>query len=198
MEPAARRRVNRARGLAGKYEPISLPLAHRVGNGHGRQKGPGVRVKRGPVKLVSRRHLYYLARIHHRYTVADVAHRREVVRDEEVGQPKPVLQLLQQVDDLRLDGDVEGRERLITDEELRLHRQGPSDGDALPLSAGELVWVAAGQIGVEPNEVQQLGNSLLLLPAFGQMVKLQRLADDSADGHAGVQAGVRVLEYDLH
>ena len=39
--------------------------------------------------------------------VADVFDHGEVVRDEEIGQPQLFLQVLQEVDDLGLDGDVE-------------------------------------------------------------------------------------------
>ena len=38
------------------------------------------------VEVVGRRDLDDLAEVHHRDPVADVAHDREVVRDEEVGQ----------------------------------------------------------------------------------------------------------------
>src|SRR6185503_3584580 len=34
--------------------------------------------------------------------------------------------------------------------------------------------------------------------ALGQLVRVQRLADDRADGHARVERAVRVLEDDLH
>ena len=56
------------------------------------------------------------------------------VRDEEVGQPELLLQVLEQVDDLRLDRHVQRADRLVANDELRLHRQGAGDADALPLS----------------------------------------------------------------
>jgi hypothetical protein len=37
-----------------------------------------------------------------------VAHDRQIVCDEEVGELELALEVLEQVDDLRLDGDVEG------------------------------------------------------------------------------------------
>ena len=48
-----------------------------------------------------------------------VANDREVVRDEEIGQPEVALQVLEQVEDLRLDRDVERGDRLVGDEQLR-------------------------------------------------------------------------------
>ena len=69
----------------------------------------------------------------------DMAHDAEVMRDEEVGQAELVLQILEQIDDLRLHGDVERRDRLVGDDQLGLHRQCTGDADALALPAGELV-----------------------------------------------------------
>ena len=43
-------------------------------------------------------------------------------------------QILEQVDDLGLDGDIEGGDRFIGDDDLRLYRQGPGDTDPLALS----------------------------------------------------------------
>ena len=59
------------------------------------------------VELVAGGHLDDLAQVHHGDAVGDVAHDGEVVRDEQVGQAELVLEVLQQVDDLRLDRDVE-------------------------------------------------------------------------------------------
>ena len=60
-----------------------------------------------------------LAEIQHDDAVADMAHHREIVRDEQIGQAEPLLQVDQQVDDLRLDVDVERRDRLVGDDEIR-------------------------------------------------------------------------------
>ena len=63
----------------------------------------------------------------------------EVVRDEHVRQVELVLQVVEQVDDLRLDRDVECGDRLVGDDQLRVQREGAGDADALALAAGELV-----------------------------------------------------------
>ena len=39
-----------------------------------------------------------------------------------------------------------------------LQRQRPGDADALPLAAGELVRVAVGVLGVEPDQLHQLAD----------------------------------------
>ena len=59
-----------------------------------------------------------------------------------------LLQVLQQVDHLRLDRDVERRHRLVADDQLGLDGERAGDADALALAAGELVRVAAHVVGV--------------------------------------------------
>ena len=67
---------------------------------------------------------------------------REVMGDKEVGEAKIILKVIKEVDDLRLDRDIEGRNWLITDDELWFKGKGPGDADPLALSPGELMWVA--------------------------------------------------------
>ena len=55
----------------------------------------------------------------------DVAHDGQVVRDEQVGEPELALQVLQQVDDLRLDRDVERGDGLVEDEQARAAARAP-------------------------------------------------------------------------
>ena len=59
-----------------------------------------------------------LAEIHHGDAVADALDDRDVVRDEQEGEAHLGLQPHHQVDDLRLDRDVERRDRFIGDDQL--------------------------------------------------------------------------------
>jgi hypothetical protein len=87
-----------------------------------------------------RRELDEAAEIHHADAVAHhVPHDREVVADEQVGQPELALQVLHQVQDLRLHRDVERRGRLVADQELGVGGQRARDRDALALAAREFV-----------------------------------------------------------
>ena len=52
--------------------------------------------------------LHDLPEVHHGHPVADVFHDRQVMGNEEHGQVELVLEIAQEVDDLGLDGDVEG------------------------------------------------------------------------------------------
>ncbi len=68
-------------------------------------------------------------------TVRHVLDDRQIVADEQQREAELLLQVLQQVDDLRLDRDVERRDRLVADDQFGLRRECPGDADALALTA---------------------------------------------------------------
>src|SRR5688500_18978257 len=82
-----------------------LPLLHgpRVRHRHRGEKRLRVVVLRVRVDLLRRPDLDELAAIHHGYPVAHRANDGEVVRDEEVREAEVALQVLEQVQNLRLD-----------------------------------------------------------------------------------------------
>ena len=79
-----------------------------------------------------------------------------------------------------------------------LQRERPGDADALALAAGELVRVAVGEGAVQPDRVHQLHHPRPPLGLAELRVLVERLGDDRADGHARVEARLRVLEDHLH
>src|SRR4051794_6573603 len=133
------------------------------------------------VKLIRRRDLDDPAEIHDGDPVRDVADDGEVVRDEEVRQLELVLELLEQVDDLRLDRDVEGRDRLVGDDEVGIQRKRAREADALTLPTGELVRIPARSVRGKADRSQQIAHARAGLPTRGQSVHAQRLTDDAAD-----------------
>ena len=68
-----------------------------------------------------------------------------------------VLQLAQELDDLRLHREVEGGGGLVEQDELGLERDGAGDGEALALAAGEFVREAlqdvVGHAGVDERRL---------------------------------------------
>ena len=141
--------------------------------------------------------LHDLAEVHHRHSGRDVLHHREVVRDEQVREPEASLQVLQQVDDLRLDRDIERRYRLVADDEPRLHRDRARDADALALPAGEFVRVAPRVLRRKADQTQEFRHPLAF-PALGQTMQCKGFGEHVADGHSRVERAVRVLENHLH
>ena len=108
------------------------------------------------------------AEVHDRDAVAHVAHEREVVGDEEVGEAELVLEVAEQVDDVGLDRHVEAAHRLVEHEQLRGQREGAGDGDALELAAGELTRVAVAVVGVEADRAQQLDDPVSSRPCLSR------------------------------
>ena len=84
------------------------------------------------------------AEVHHEHLVGDQLDDGEVVRDEDIGDAGLFLQVHQQVQHLRLDRDVERRDRLVGDDHSRLEHQRARDRDALALAAREHVRIARG------------------------------------------------------
>ncbi len=64
----------------------------------------------------------------------------------------------QEIEGGGLDGDVEGGDGFVADEEVGAAGEGAGNGDALLLAAGELVGVAGGVGGGEADEVEEAGD----------------------------------------
>src|SRR5262245_14726671 len=73
--------------------------------------------------------------------VGDAADHAEVMADEEHRQAAACLQLLQEVEDLGLDGDVEGRCWLVENQEVGLGRQRAGNQGPLAHATGQLVRI---------------------------------------------------------
>ena len=158
VEAAPARHGERAGGVAAEDDSLAGGLHVRIGHRDGCQQGDGVGVQRAAVQVVGRRQLDEAAEVHHADAVGDVADDGEVVGDEHERQVEPLLEVDEQVDDLRLDRDVERRDRLVGEDDVGLDGQRPGQPDALALATGELVGIAIGGVGREPDEVQQLGH----------------------------------------
>ena len=139
-----------------------------------------------------------LALLHHADAVGELAHDAEVVGDEQKRHAEPLLDVLQQRDDLRLHGDVERGGRLVGDQQIGLVGERHGDHDALALAAGELMRIA-----VEPG--LRIGNADLgqhferagARRGAGQAaVQQQNLADLLLDGVQRIERGHRLLEHD--
>ena len=142
-EPAAARRRDRRRDLAGERRALARASTFGSGTGIAASSAGGVRVRGLRVEHVGRADLADLAEVHHDDAVAHVLHDREVVGDEDQREPVALLHVLEQVQDLRLHRHVERRDRLVADDQLRLGDDGAGDRDALALAAGELVRAPA-------------------------------------------------------
>ena len=138
-EPAARRRVDQVRRRAGDgVQP--LPglrglLRQRV------EQRLGVRVPRVVVERPGLGGLHDPARVHDRHPVRAAGDDAQVVGDQDDRHAQPLPQVVDELQDLLLDGHVERGGRLVGDQQLGLAGQRHRDHHALPHAAGELVRV---------------------------------------------------------
>lgn len=95
-----------------------------------------------------------------------------------------LAQLLEQIDNLGLNGHVQGRDGLVADNEGRLHGERPGDTDALTLTIAHFVRIALGHGRTQPADVQQVFDALATLWRPGlDAVHPHRLGKHVADLH---------------
>ena len=197
-EGAARALAASSRHLAAGPLGAQSGCPCRVLAGDGGQQCPRVRVVGLVEDLVDAALLDDLAEIHDRDAVGGVVHDGQVVRHEEVGQAVLLLEVLEQVHDLGLHRDVQGGDRFVEHEQLRIDRQGPGDADALALPAGQLVGIAPSVLGAEADVGQQRRDPIAPLAAGrADAMHREHLGDRVGDRHARVERRVGVLEDDL-
>jgi hypothetical protein len=100
-----------------------------------------------------------LTGVHDEHAIRDIANDAEVVRDEEIREVQLRLEVVQEVEQLRLDRYVERRRRLVEDDERRIGDQGSRDADALALTARQLVRVAPRHVRLETDELEDLADA---------------------------------------
>ena len=76
--------------------------------------------------------------------------------NEQVSQPQLALQVLQQIDHLRLYRHIQRSHRLVQNQQPGLERQCPGNANALALTARELLGVALHHGGGESHHLKQL------------------------------------------
>ena len=195
--PASRRRSARARGRPGSAGGTDSPSpdgprrrcrARRRPRGGARAmagSGTGEAARsdavygwRGAAKSVALDgQLHHPAGVDHGDPVAEVLGHQEVVQDHHVGRAELLAQACQQVQDLRLDRDVEGRDRLVEQHQVGVEDEGPGQGDPLALAARELVRPPARGRRVEPDQLQHLADPRLALGAGADAVDHERLLE---------------------
>ena len=121
--------------------------------------------------------------IHDGNAVADPRNGAQIVADIDHRSPGLGRQIAQQLEDMRLSGDVEAGRRLVEQQNIGLARQRHGDGNALLLTAREFVGIALQQfLRLRQTHLrQQFDHAFtpLLLCELG--VQFHRLVDLPAD-----------------
>ena len=116
------------------------------------------------------------------------------MRNEEHGDAQLAPQIVQKVDDLRLDGNVERGDGLVGDDELGLHDDGARDADALALPARELVRVSACVLADKTDLFEDVIHLLIDVVLVLDAVDDESFRDDVAHGHTRIERSDGILE----
>jgi len=129
-----------------------------------------------------------LAGVHHRDLVGRLGDHAHVVGDEDHGHPVLAAQVVEQIEDQGLNGDVEGRGGLVGDEQLGSAGDGQGDHHPLAHPTREAMGVVAQMLGRgrEANLLQQLDRApARRLPTEVQM-PAEGLGDLASDRQRGI------------
>jgi len=136
--------------------------------------------------------------LHDQHLVAKPGHHAEIMRDDHDG--GVFFQRSQEIQNLRLNGEVQRRGGLVGDQQVRLAKQCLGDHDPLPLATGKLVRihvVALPRLGNLHDFEPFKRPGLRRWPAHSKMLA-QHFAKLRANAHERSQRGHRVLEDHRH
>ena len=134
--------------------------------------------------------------VHHRDPIGDVGDDAHIVRDEHHAEPVLPAERADELQDLGLDGDVEGSRGLVGDQQFGIGAQRQRDHHPLAHSSGELVRVV-------PEPSLRLVDADLVEKAHGPLRRLRlretemgsnRLDELSPYGVQRIERGQRILE----
>src|SRR5262245_45404485 len=139
MEGAAGRWVRQVGRLAG--DGIERLFAAKLG--HGAEQCAGVGMFRRAEKIAYGAHLHDASGVHHRHLIAHLRDNPEVVGDKDQCNTGLLLNIHEQVQILRLNGDIEIGGGLVGDYELGPAGKRDGANDALAHAPAHLVGIAA-------------------------------------------------------
>ena len=120
--------------LGGIHGAGHIALQHRLcgvllsdlQSGNGGQQRIGIGVKRVVEKLLALGQLADVTQVHDHDAVTEMLDHTQVMGDEKVGEMFLLTELIEKLEDLGLDGDVQGRDRLVEHHEFGVQGDGPA------------------------------------------------------------------------
>jgi hypothetical protein len=145
-------------------------------------------------------HFDDLSGVHDCNSIRHVCNDSEVVADENHRHVLLVLKSGQQVKDLLLDRDVQGRRRFVREQEAGPARNGNGNRDALPHPPGKLVRILFQALPRcrNTNLVHKVEGTFGCVPPRKAQVEPHGLSDLSADSLYWVKRSHRILEDHRH
>jgi hypothetical protein len=180
------------RGAADRGQPLAALLQV----GQRREQPGGVGHPRVREHVVGAADLDRLPGVHDQHLVGHARDHAQVVADQDQRRAGLLPDRAEGVKDLGLHGHVQGRGRLVRDEQGGLVRDGDGDDHALAHPAGQLVREAPGELGRlgQADQAQHLDGPLPGGGLADPPVQADALGHLPADGVHRVERGHRVLE----
>ena len=140
--------------------------------------------------------LHRSAGVHDHHRLRDVGDHPEIVRDQDHADVELRLHAVDQLEDLRLDGDVERRRRLVRDQDVGVVDERHGDHRALAHAAGVLMGIVPKPLprSRDPDRREELDRTLLRLLLRDVLVHLDRFDDLVAHPVHRMETRERVLE----
>ena len=137
-------------------------------------------------------------KIHDGDAVRQILYGGKVVRDEKKGEPKALLEPLEKKYDARPQRDVQGRGRLVENDETRVRGDGARNVDALPLPIRKLVRIALYKVGSQAHFGDDRIQSVAPLGGRHPEMQPERLLDCASHVAARIERRSWVLVDHLH
>src|SRR6185295_3948963 len=81
----------------------------------------------------------------------NMLHHGQVMSNEQIGEPELGLQILQDIQDLGLNGNIQRGNWLVTNNEFGAEGQRTGNPDSLSLTAGKFMRITAGMIAFQAD-----------------------------------------------
>src|SRR5882672_499086 len=192
VERAARRqRAEHRHRAVDRLQPLSGAPSR-----YGREEPACVGMPRIAENLAHRTGFDDAPCVHHGHAIGCLCDDPEVVRDEQQREVERRLHVAQQVEDFRLNRDVERGGRLVGNHERRLAGERHRDQHALPHAARQLVRIVSDSgFGIRnSNGSQELDRFVSGFAARGAAVDQQRLRNLRADAEDRIERRHRFLK----
>ena len=121
------------------------------------------------------------------------------MRNKQIRQPALPLELVEQIDDLRANGDIQRGDGFVCHDKIRIHDKAPRNADALALPAGKFMREAGGKVFGKAHFLHDLLHfAQPVLLVIEQMIVIQAFGDNVIHLCALVERGHRILKDHLH
>lgn len=190
-------RIDWRRRISLQNDSLAATFNFGIGHGNGTHQRLGIIMIRSFRDPLRRAKFDEFAEIHDGDSVGDVFNDGKVVSDKDHGQIHLADEAGEEIQNLTLDGDIEGAHRFVGEDQARLGGEGAGDGDALALPAAEFVGIFFHLCRVQADAPHEGGDACGQFGGGEVLACAEGFGEATEDGHPGVEGGVGILENHL-